>query len=367
MRSISCRCAALVFAASLYFTVVSGAQNNAPASGAVADGTAQWVPHSRRNPIVLAIQKTKAGIVSVRVPRPNGAKDAIGAGVIIDERGYIVTNRHVVGATQHVRIRLWDGAELEGQVVWGEAAHDLAVIRISTQIKLQALELAPVADLMVGETVIAVGHPFGYSNTVSTGIISSLDREINMPSGDVLSGLIQTNASINPGNSGGPLLNINGEFIGLNVALRDGAQNIAFAINAGTVREVLGKNLSAQKMAGVHHGLACTEKILGETGKRQRVVLADFDSGTAALQNGDEILAVGGRPVANRFDVERSLWDGKPGDKIDLKVARQGQTVVVTLTLAAANNSTGHIADSAPAGPRLSTIATERTKALKNR
>ena len=100
---------------------------------------------------------------------------------------------------------------------------------------------------MVGETVIAIGHPFGYTNTVSTGIISALGREITMPEGEVLGNLIQTNASINPGNSGGPLLNINGELIGINVALREGAQGIAFALNADTVQQVLSKHLERQQ------------------------------------------------------------------------------------------------------------------------
>ena len=119
------------------------------------------------------------------------------------------------------------------------------------------LPLAPVDDLMVGETVIAIGHPFGYTHTVSTGIISALGREITMPTGDVLTGLIQTNASINPGNSGGPLLNINGEFIGINVALREGAQNIAFAINAGTVKSFLQQHLSATQRLR-HPSTACS-------------------------------------------------------------------------------------------------------------
>ncbi len=136
---------------------------------------------------------------------------------------------------QPCSVRLNSGIEIEAAVIWRTAAYDLAVVRVATPQKLQALELAPVSDLMVGETVIAVGHPFGYTNTISTGIISALGREITMPSGDTLTGLIQTNASINPGNSGGPLLNINGELIGINVALRNGAQGIAFAINAGMV------------------------------------------------------------------------------------------------------------------------------------
>jgi serine protease Do len=270
----------------------------------------------------------------------------VGSGVLIDERGYIVTNRHVVGSARDIKVRLHDGAELAANVVFGEAACDLAVLKIDTARKLPALKLAPASDLMVGETVIAVGHPFGYSNTVSSGIISALDREIAMPSGETLTGLIQMTASINPGNSGGPLLNINGELIGINVALRDGAQGIAFAINAGTVEQVLTKHLSALKIAGVRHGLACSEKLLGETGERQRVVVAQVSSTAGDLSRGDEILAVGARPVANAFDLERALWDKKPGEKVDVRIVRQGRELTVVLNLGPAGGTSTATASS---------------------
>ncbi len=196
---------------------------------------------------------------------------------------------------------------------------------------------------MVGEQVIAVGHPFGYLNTVSTGIVSALDREVTMPTGDVLQGLIQTDASINPGNSGGPLLNINGELIGVNVALREGAQGIAFAINADAVKLMLSRHLSALKVGGIYHGLKCDEKIIGETGSRQKVIVAAVDkeapAAGAGLKTGDEIVMVANRPVANRFDVERALWDKRPGEKVAVQVRREGHPLEVTMTLAAPPHS----------------------------
>ena len=195
---------------------------------------------------------------------------------------------------------------------------------------------APAKDLMVGETVIAVGNPFGYTNTVFTGIIAALGREITMPTGDVLKDLIQTNAPINPGNSGGPLLNINGEFIGINTAIREGAQNIAFAINAETITSFLQQHLSANKMSGVEHGLQCGEKILAETGDRQRVVVDRFQ-GEGILAVGDELVRIGNCSVVNAFDVERAFWGFKPGEKVELKIVRQGQEMNITLILTASN------------------------------
>jgi serine protease Do len=183
-------------------------------------------------------------------------------------RESIVTNRHVVGSNSRVPVRLFDGTELVGQVVVAETRWDLAVVQIQAEHKLKALAFARADDLEVGETVIAIGHPYGYSNTVSTGIISALQREITMPTGDTISGLIQTDASINPGNSGGPLLNIDGELIGINVALREGAQGIAFAINAGMVRAVLARHLSSQYVAGQEISLQGSGTTLGTQAAR---------------------------------------------------------------------------------------------------
>jgi len=149
--------------------------------------------------------------------------------------------------------------------------------------------------------VIAVGHPYGYRNTVSSGIVSALRGEITMPNGTVLGNLIQTSASINPGNSGGPLLNINGELIGLNVALRDGAQGIAFALNADTVQEALSRHLSSLRMAGVRSVFTCHETLLRDPGSRQHVVIDSVAvPADKLLQPGDVVLQLAGRSVVNR-------------------------------------------------------------------
>jgi serine protease Do len=299
-------------------------------------GTEAFAQHSRKTPVVEAVAKTRASIVTISVPR-SGHKDAVGTGILVDERGYIVTNRHVVGGARSVQVRLADGSELTASVLIAEPGYDLAILRVHAGKSLPALTLAPSSDLMVGEQVIAVGHPFGYLNTVSTGIVSAVGREITMPTGDVLKGLIQTDASINPGNSGGPLLNINGELIGINVALREGAQGIAFAINADTVKLMLSRQLSALKVGGIYHGLNCDERIVAETGQRQRVIVAGVDENApaagAGFKTGDEILMVANRTVANRFDVERALWDKRPGERVAVQVLREGHALTMTLTL----------------------------------
>jgi serine protease Do len=297
----------------------------------------------RITPIVLAVEKTQASIVTIRVPRPGGGKDLIGSGVIFDKRGFIVTNRHVVGGKKSVHVRLHDKTELVGNLVIEDEAWDLAVLQIHADRPLTELAFAPSADVMVGETVIAVGHPFGYHNTVSTGIVSAKGRAITMPSGHTITGLIQTDASINPGNSGGPLLNIDGELIGINVALREGAQGIAFAINAGTVQAVLSKRLSAVVVSNVDHGLKCGEQIDGGEADRQHVVVASVTGRQAGVEAGDKILAIGSQPVSNRFDVERALWFKKAGEQIEVKVVRQSREMTVRLTLLDGNGA-AHVA-----------------------
>jgi serine protease Do len=303
---------------------------------------------SRKNPVTEAVRKAKPSIVCIRVPRPGGGKDMIGSGVIVEERGIIVTNRHVVGPNKSVTVCLHDGTTLTGEVLAGETARDLAILRVQTNKGLAAIKFARLAtdDLMEGETVIAIGHPYGYVNTVSTGIISALNREITMPTEDTIRGLIQITAAINPGNSGGALLNVNGELIGINVALREGAQNIAFAINAGDVKAFLVKHLSAGKVSGVTHNLQYQEKTLGDTDDCQRVLVAGM-SADAALKNGDEIFAIGNLPVRNGFDIERALWGHKPGEQVALKVVRQGQELYFNLTLAAGQGA-GQVANLAP-------------------
>jgi serine protease Do len=290
----------------------------------------------RANATVKAVRKVKPSVVAIKVPgATSSSKGTVGTGVIIDERGYIVTNRHVVSQAERIIVRLVDESEFTATVVVTDPNNDLAILKIDAGKKLPALPLGPANDLEVGEDVIAIGHPYGYSYTVSKGIVSALGRRIELPNGTTMYGLIQHNASINPGNSGGPLVNINGEFIGINTAMRDGAQGIAFAVNTDTLKKLLSEKLSAYKVAGVSHGLFVQDKVVAETGDRQQVIVTGLtDTGAVAgLKNGDVISCVGTMKVKNSFDLERALWDAHPGQKVEVHVVRGGQEVTVTLTL----------------------------------
>jgi serine protease Do len=295
--------------------------------------------YERRNAIVEAVDKTHESIVTLKMQRRGnfGLKEVNGCGVIVDSRGYIITSQHVVAGCEKLSVVLFDDTELPATIIVQDTKTDLAVIRVRTDRKLKELPLAPGSDLMVGETVIAVGHPFGYRNTVSTGIVSGVNREIVMPnSGEKLTNLIQITAAINPGNSGGALLNINGELIGINTATRMDAQGVSFAINADTVKDVLARELSSAKVSQVGHGLKYYE-VLARGPQRQRVVVDAVAEGSpaaaAGLRPGDVVLRLGNQAVGNRFDLERAFWGYAEGEKIEAVVLRDGKESRLALTL----------------------------------
>jgi serine protease Do len=296
--------------------------------------------YSRRNPIVEAVEKTDAGVITLKVTRRSewARKQIMGTGVIVDERGYAITNAHVVERAEKVVVQLHDESTVEAKVHVEDPRHDLAILKLPARAKgYKPLTFAPGSDLKRGETVIAIGNPYGFAGSVCTGLISGLKRRIVMPSGEPLTNLIQHTACINPGNSGGPLLNINGELIGINVALRDGAQAISFALNADSVQAVLSKHLSAARVSRVRHGLTCKELVGGKGPDRQKVVVDEVAARSAAakagLKKGDVLVQVGQRPVSNRFDVERALWGYKAGDTVSTAVLRDGKITQVSLTL----------------------------------
>lgn len=220
-------------------TIVALMMTLGSANSTWAQSSSQLIPTSRISPIVRAIQKCQGAVVAFISPR---TKRPMGTGIIVHPEGYIVTNAHVVGERRVWTIQLVDKTQLTARVVSLKNSGDLAIVKVTTTKKLDTLQPTKSDKLYLGETVIAIGHPYGYSYSISRGIISALGREITLPTGAVVSSVIQVDAAINPGNSGGPLLNIHGELIGVNFAQRSGAENIAFTIPAKQVREVLAEH-----------------------------------------------------------------------------------------------------------------------------
>ena len=310
--------------------------------------------NNRRTPIVDLVQRVKGAVVNIHsernahnaaaadsftmAPAPNRV-NGMGTGIIIDHRGYIVTNHHVIEDVSVIRVRLSDGSTQTAQVVARCPEMDLALLKINAGRPLPVMPLGTADDLMVGEKVVAIGNAFGYENTVSDGIVSAVKRDVSLNKEMSYKSLIQTTAAINPGNSGGPLLNVNGEMVGVNTAIRAGAQNIGFAIPVDNMIRVVESMLRTRRSANSYDGLHYHDRLeAGQDGLVRKVVVesneANSPASNSGLRNGDVLLQVGDVRVACGYDVERGLLEHKPGELVPVVVRRQGQEQRLELALA---------------------------------
>ena len=265
--------------------------------------------------------------------------NSLGSGVIISPKGYIVTNAHVVQRADEIVVTLADESQLKAELVSADPEADLAVIKVTTDKPLKAVRIGTSSDLMIGETVIAVGNPFGYQHTVTTGVVSALDRTIEPAEGVQYKGLIQTDAPINPGNSGGPLLNIRGELIGINTAIRAGAQGLGFAIPVDRVREIMVDLLSLRRTGRAWLGLRLKPE--AAAGIVVAAVERDSPAAKAHIVAGDLIESLDGRPVTDPVDFETLVLDHKSGETLRLGLKRGEEPIAVRVTLAEAPKPDG--------------------------
>ncbi|MFO0881675.1 MAG: trypsin-like peptidase domain-containing protein [Gemmataceae bacterium] len=306
----------------------------------------------RQTPVVEVVRRVKDSVVNIhseRTVRNGGGMDELlsltpsqnrvngmGTGIVIDSRGYIVTNHHVVEDVSSLRVRLGDGTSLSARVVARDVEHDLALLKINAPRPLPVMPLGTARDLQVGETVVAIGNAYGYDHTVTVGVVSAVGRDVSLNKDVRYRSLIQTDASINPGNSGGPLVNMAGELVGVNVAIRAGAQGIGFAIPVdnmiGVTSGMLAQIRSRQNVAPV--GLTIRD-VVGEAAVNRRVVVdqADGVANRAGLRKGDVVMKVGDVPVHSILDVERGLLEREAGARVDVVVRREGRDQTVGLTL----------------------------------
>ena len=262
-----------------------------------------------------------------------------GSGFLIDGKGHVVTNEHVVEAGSDYTVTLGeDGEELPAELVGEDASTDLAVLRVDPQdvpAEVKPLTLASSADLRPGDEAIAIGSPFGLSGTVTTGIISALDREIDSPNGFTIPGAVQTDAAINPGNSGGPLLDEQGRVIGVNSQIASSSRQssgVGFAVAVDTVKEVVPQLIQGGEIKRAYLGVSTRE----EPGSPGAVVAAVQPGGPAAgspLRTGDRIVKLDDREVENPSDLSTGILDFKPGDRVTLTVDRGGQQTTIDVTL----------------------------------
>ena len=216
----------------------------------------------------------------------------LGSGVIIDEEGYIVTNEHVVSRASKIKVRLSDGKDFEATMISSDPVSDIAVLKINSPTPLPYVKMGTSKDLMIGETVVALGNPFGLENSVTTGVVSAKNRTVtfNTEYGEIkYDGLIQTDALINPGNSGGPLVNIDGELIGINAAIVNQAQGIGFAIPVDKVRQALVKLFNFRELNKVWLGAQVEEQ--DDTSKGIKVTSVEPESPACKAQVKVEIIS----------------------------------------------------------------------------
>ncbi len=297
-------------------------------------------PSPRLTPTVLAIQRAEPAVVNIEGNKPASAGadgtlvNGMGAGVIIDSRGYILTNQHVIQDVSRIEITLHDGSKHIGQLIDVDAATDLALVKLDRR-NLPVIACGTSSDLMRGEPVIAIGNPYGYHDTVTEGIISALHRNIPVNGTQDYPDLIQTDAPINPGNSGGPLLNAEGLMIGINAAVRIGAQGIGFAIPVDRAIEVAAK-LAAEHRIKLENS-PVVETVYDAGKSKVRVVAAP---GRTDLAKGDCISTVNGRQVRNRLDYELALMELKPNEEVVVEFTRDGSVEASKLRAAASRVST---------------------------
>jgi len=265
---------------------------------------------------------------------------SLGSGVLVDAGGTILTNSHVILRGGRIRVTLVDGRDFEARLIGADADTDIAVLRITTDDRLPYARLGTASDLMIGETVIAIGNPFGLSHTVTTGVVSALGRALQTED-RVYSDFIQTDASINPGNSGGPLLNIRGEVIAITTAIYGKAQGIGFAIPIDRARRVMRDLVSYGSVRRGWAGVIVQD--LGAARARQfgvsgGVVVTGVEpqspAARAGLARGGVITHVDGRPVAGREEFDDLVESRGPGESIRLRVVDDGETRDVDLLLA---------------------------------
>src|SRR3954468_11728136 len=312
-----------------------------------APAIAHEVSAQRMTPIVVAVKNARISVVSIRGQKtitepaePGSTQKAeaprqvngMGTGTIIDERGYILTNYHVVSDVRRIEVTLDDNRGFTAELVAYDAAADLAIIKIPAAKPLRTIKLGTSSDLMVGESVIALGNAFGYEQTVTRGVVSALGRDVQVSDTQSYDRLIQTDASINPGNSGGPLLNIDGEMIGVNVAVRAGAQGIGFAIPIDDALAVASRLLNVQRLRNKYHGLTTQPNDDGP------LVVTKVDENSPAkrigIQPGDQIARIGQSPVYRPLDLERAFLDRAAGEPVTLEVRRGTETFNLELALA---------------------------------
>ncbi len=323
-----------------------------------------WPAAQRRTPVVVAVEKALPAVVNIGTEKLVKVEHAdplqqfrgqafdeffrqffqqqmqpeyrlrhsLGSGVIIDPLGYILTNFHVIERASKIQVTLTDGRAFPAAFLAGDPVNDIALVKIDAPARLPAVEFAADDDTMLAETVIALGNPFGLGHSVTVGVLSAKDREARYGGKVLYKDILQTDAAVNPGSSGGPLLNLDGQLIGLNVAIYQEAQNIGFAVPIKRMRELLAQWLAPRLLKKATLGF----EVAAQGGRLVVTQVApDRKLPRGAVAVGDEIVAVNRSPVATLLDYERALLPLLPTHYAPIGVVHGGATNEVVAQLLA--------------------------------
>jgi S1-C subfamily serine protease len=329
--------------------------SSAPAASTVTTVTTGATRPTSGNAISQLYERAAPAVVEIQ------AGNASGTGFVIDNEGRVVTNQHVVGDNETVEVSFADDQEEQGRVIGTDPSTDLAVIEVDLSgHNVTPVTLGSSGDVEVGDPVYAIGNPFGLERSITAGIVSALDRDITAPNDFTINGVIQTDAPVNRGNSGGPLLNANGEVIGVNSQIESetgGNVGIGFAVPVNTVREVVAQIKKTGKvehawlgieMQEITEELADTINLPVQEGVMVVGVVEGSPADDAGLEGGNEQVIVGGRSyvfggdiithadgqaVTSHDDLRTMIMEKDPGDSISLEIQREDSQRTVNVTL----------------------------------
>lgn len=266
---------------------------------------------------------------------PGGQEsESEGSGFVLDKDGHIVTNEHVVADADSIEVTFADGTKADAEVVGSDASSDVAVLHVDVAAsELVPLELGDSSNVEVGDEVVAIGSPYGYEESATTGIVSALARSITSPTNYTISGVLQTDAAINPGNSGGPLLDSSGRVIGMNAQIESSSNSssgVGFAIPSDTVQRVANALIAGDQVEYAYLGVSLND---ASDGAQVASVRSGSPADEAGLEAGDVITAIDGETVSTADDATSAINAKSPGDQITLTITHDGERTTPDVTL----------------------------------
>jgi putative serine protease PepD len=265
-----------------------------------------------------------------------GTQQAQGSGFVYDDQGHVITNQHVVDGAESVKVTLWNGKTYDARVVGTDPSTDIAVLDVDAPASvLDPLSLSDSSTLEVGDTVVAIGSPFGLEETVTSGIVSALHRQITAPNDFAIDDAIQTDAAINHGNSGGPLLDLDGRVVGVTSQIESesgGNDGVGFAVSSNTVKKIADALISNGSVDHAYLGVA-TETSTSPVGARITSVRSGTPAASSDLTTGDVVTAVDGEKVSSSDQLRERIDAHDPGDSVTLTVSRDGDIRTLRVVL----------------------------------